>query len=266
MREKIIEILKEIGLTELEASIYERLLNEPKGESIDSILSYYNVQQDLIEDAIWNLVEKGLVSVISNRLEVFPPKESLVKILEEKRKKLEKELEEFEKFVLRLEQILEPIYWEKRFGIKPEDILEPMNDLSDMEKKTIELIKNAEKEILIFAATFGWYEKVREELSKALNKKVNVKVLMMAKDEDSIKRAYELKKNGVEVRYGLDEWYPLRGTLRDEEELVFLIWATRKEKVSQPIHYRPHYTRNKGLIKVFIDAFYKKWSEAKSIA
>ncbi|MEM3506926.1 MAG: helix-turn-helix domain-containing protein [Candidatus Bathyarchaeia archaeon] len=264
MYEKILEMLKEIGLTELEASIYESLLNKPKGESLDSILSSYNVQQDLIEDAIWNLVNKGLVSVVSNRLEVFPPKKSLAKILEEKRKELEKELEDFKKSISKLKQILEPIYWEKRFGIKPEDILDPMDGLSDMEAKTIELIKNAEKEILIFAATFGWYEKVREELTEALSKKVKVKVLMIAKDEASIKRAYELKKNGIEVRYGLDEWYPLRGTLRDEEELVFLIWATRKD-VSQPIHYKPHYTRNKGLIKVFIDAFYKKWSEAKAI-
>jgi len=265
MHEKVFKLLKEIGLTELEASIYENLLNKPKGESIDSILSNYNAPQDLIEDAIWNLVNKGLVSVSSNRLEVLPPKQSLIKILEEKRKNLEKEFEKFEGLILKLEQILEPIYWEKRFGIKPEEILEPMNDLNDMEKKTVELIKNAEKEILIFAATFGWYEKIREELFKALSKKVKVKVLMMAKDEASMKRAYELKKNGVEVKYNLDEWYPLRGTLKDKEELVFLIWATQKDKVTHPIHYRPHYTKNQGLIKVFIDAFYKKWSEAKPI-
>ncbi|MEM3061510.1 MAG: TrmB family transcriptional regulator sugar-binding domain-containing protein, partial [Candidatus Bathyarchaeia archaeon] len=183
----------------------------------------------------------------------------------EKRKKLEKELEEFKKSILMLEQILEPIYWEKRFGIKPEDILEPMSELSDMEKKTLELIKNAEKEVLIFAATFGLYERVREELYKASSKKVKVKVLMMAKDEDSIKRAHELKRNGIEVRYNLDEWYPLRGTLKDGEELVFLLWATRKDRVSRPIHYRPHYTKNQGLVKVFTDAFYKKWKEGKSI-
>jgi hypothetical protein len=57
----------------------------------------------------------------------------------------------------------------------------------------------------------------------------------------------------------------VRGTLVDDRELVFLVWATRKRGVSRPVYYRPHYTKNQGLVRVFRDAFLKRWEEGQTI-
>jgi hypothetical protein len=51
----------------------------------------------------------------------------------------------------------------------------------------------------------------------------------------------------------------------DDQELVFVVWATKKNDVPRPIYFRPNYTKNQGLIRIFRDAFQKRWEEAHSI-
>ena len=70
---------------------------------------------------------------------------------------------------------------------------------------------------------------------------------------------------GIQVRHCAEEWYPVRGTLVDDQELVFVIWATKKREVPRPIYYRPNYTRNQGLIRIFRDAYLKRWEEGQPI-
>jgi sugar-specific transcriptional regulator TrmB len=260
-----LELLRSLGFSDSQCRIYLALLESSEGESIDKVMTGLGVSPDEAERAIRLLVDCEAIKVISNRLEANPPKLFLSKLVERKRRESEQQLEDIAGKALSLQRLLEPAYWEKRRGIRPEDILEPLDDLADMEIRTVKMIGNAERYVGIFAQTFGWYAKVREELYRALDRGVTARILMIAVDEHSGAVSRELRDLGAEVRLSTQDWYPIRGTLVDSSELVFLVWATDKRQTPKPIYYRPHYTRNLGLIRVFADAFDKRWDLAKPI-
>jgi sugar-specific transcriptional regulator TrmB len=261
---KEIELLKSLGLSSGESEIYMRLLSQPEGEMLDKVLTAFGIPASIAEDSLKSLADKGLVRISSNRVEVIQPRIVLQRILDQRRRTLESQVATEASVALQLEKALEPIYWESRLGIRPEEIIEPLRDLSDMEVRTAQILGNAAKEAFIFAETFGWYGKVRESLFQAHDRGVAMKI-MMVKDESTRERVKELSGLGIRVRYCAEEWYPVRGTLIDDQELVFLVWATRKHGVPRPIYYRPHYTKNPGLIRIFRDAFLKRWEEGQPI-
>jgi sugar-specific transcriptional regulator TrmB len=192
------------------------------------------------------------------------PAQALNKVYLKLEKELKARIDSYQSTIFTLQESLESVYWQQRLGISPEEIIEPLKDLNSMEFQTIKIISNAEKYIMIFAGSFDWCEKVRVGLIKALNSGVSVMVMMRTTTPDSIKRAKNLIKDGIQVKRYKENWYPIRGTLADGNKLVFLIWATKKD-VKKPIHFRPNYTTNSGLITIFSDAFHTKWSEAESI-
>lgn len=265
MSSQDVMLLESLGFSDSQRKIYLALLESSEGESIERVMTGLGVPPSEAEKAIKFLVDKEAVRVVSNRLEVNPPKQFFTKLIDERRREAEKQLEDFTDKALSLQKLLEPAYWEKRRGLRPEDILEPLDDLGEMEIRTVKMIGNAEEYVRIFAQTFGWYAKIREELYRALDRAVKPRVLMTAVDEHSSMVCRELKDLGAEVRLSAQDWYPVRGTLVDDSELIFLIWATDKRKTLKPVYYRPHYTRNLGLIRVFSDAFDKRWGEAKPI-
>jgi sugar-specific transcriptional regulator TrmB len=259
------KLLKDLGLSSGEAKVYLQLLSRPEGEVLDKAISAFGIPAAMAEDSLKALADKGLVRISRNRVEAVQPRVVVQKILEQRRKSFEIQLAQENDAALSLEKSLEPIYWENRMGIKSEDIIEPLRDLADMELHTVRILGNAANETVIFAETFGWYERVRETLFQAHDRGVEIRILMIARDESTLKRAKDLQGIGVEVRHCTEEWYPVRGTLVDDQELVFLIWASRKREAIRPIYYRPHYTKNAGLIRVFRDAFHKRWEEGKRV-
>jgi len=265
MSEECLGLLRALGFKDGEAAIYFSLLERPEGEAIDKILLSSSMSPQEAEEAIKKLAAMGMVKVVSNRLEAADPKGFLGRILEDRRRQFEKALQEESQIVLALQKHLEPIYWEKRLGIRPEEIIQPLDSLQEMEVLTADLIGRAKEEILIFAQTFGWYEKIREPFLGALKRGVSAKVLMMEEDEYSAKRARELERHGVKIRLFGEEWYPARGTLVDGSELVFLIWATQKKGIARPVHYMPHHTKNLGLVRIFSDAFHRRWEGGRRI-
>jgi hypothetical protein len=86
---------------------------------------------------------------------------------------------------------------------------------------------------------------------------------MRVVDEETLSRASELKEMGAQVRKA-DEEYLMRGTLVDEAELIFVIWV--RKDVEKPVHFRPCYTKNAGLIRLFSDAFELRWSKAGEVS
>lgn len=259
------ELLKRLGFSDGESKIYLRLLSQAEGEMVDRIVTAFGIPASLAEESLKGLVDKGLVKISSNRVETVQPRTFLRSTLEQRKRTLENQMSEETSAALELERLLELVYWERRMGIRPEEIIEPLRDLSDMELQTARIIANAAREAFIFAETFGWYEKVRESLFQAHDRGVSMKILMMVSDESTKERAKELRGLGVQVRHCIEEWYPVRGTLVDDQELVFLIWATKKRDVPRPVYYRPHYTKNQGLIRIFRDAFLKRWEEGQTI-
>lgn len=265
MSDRGTELLKSLGFSESQCKIYFALLEFSEGESIDRVITELGVPVTDAEGAIKLLLEREAIKVISNRLEANPPKQFLSKLLEKRTEESEKQLKDLSERALSLQKILEPTYWEKRRGLRPEDILEPLDDLPTMEIRTVKIVGNAEKNIRIFAQTFGWYMKIREELYRATERGVKMRIIMTAIDTHSDQVGKELRDLGAEVRLSGQDWYPIRGTLIDDSELVFLIWATDKRQAPRPVYYRPHYTKNPGLIRVFADAFAKRWDQAKPI-
>ena len=259
------ELLKRLGLSAGESKVYLRLLSQSEGEMVDRIVTAFGIPAAIAEDSLKGLADKGLVRISSNRVEVVQPRTFLQRILEQRKTILENQIAQESSAALELEKLLEPLYWEGRMGIRPEEIIEPLRDLPDMELHTARMLGNATQEALIFAQTFGWYGKVRESLFQAHDRRVAIRILMMVSDESTREKAKELEGLGIQVRHCIDEWYPVRGTLVDGQELVFLIWATKKRDVPRPVYYRPHYTKNPGLIRIFRDAFLKRWEEGKPI-
>ncbi len=259
------ELLTSLGLSKNEALVYLHLLEMSEGRTLEEVIVSLNLPSSETQEALGRLFTNEALKVYSNRFEAIDPTEALENILRKRRMEVSKHLEGMRETVSTLQRSLEPIYWEKRLGIRPAEILDPLGDLNAMEVKTVGVVSKAEKSIAIFTETFGWYDRVREELISTLDRRVAVRVLMLIVDKDSEGRAKDLNQMGVKVRHCVEEWYPVRGTLVDEKELVFLIWATRKKGVPLPVHYRPHYTTNAGLIKIFTDAFEKRWEEAKPI-
>jgi sugar-specific transcriptional regulator TrmB len=263
--DKEVKLLQELGLSDGEARVYLQLLRRPQGEMLEKMVTAFNIPTSEAEDSLKSLADKGLVRISRNRVEAVQPRIVVQTMLERRRKSVEAQLAQESSNALALEKILEPVYWENRMGLRSEEIIEPLRDLADMELHTAQILGNASKEAIIFAETFGWYDKVREALFQAHDRDVKLRILMMANDESTLKRARELQSIGVQVRHCTEEWYPVRGTLVDDQELVFLIWATREREVVRPIYYRPHYTKNAGLIRIFRDAFQKRWEEGTSI-
>ena len=264
---EVFDLMLEIGFTRAECEIYFSLLDRPDGEPIDSVLTGSKMSQGQAESALKNLVDQGLVNVSSNRLLASEPKVFLARFQERKRQELSKGFEQLNSRTARLLTLLEPTYWEKRLGIKPEDLLEPLTSLEEMEVRTVRVIGDSSREVCISAETFGWFGKVQEEMYRALERGVKFRVLMLARDHETLDRAKEVRKLGVDIRQSREDWYPVRGTLGDNRELVFLIWAEQESKgvAKRARFFRPHYTRNEGMIRVFADAFDKRWAEASKM-
>ena len=264
-KDKEEKLLRDLGLSDGEVKVYLQLLRRPQGEMLDKVVTTFAIPTSEAEDSLKSLADKGLVRIFRNKVEAVQPRIVAQTLLERRRKTIEAQLAQESSNALALEKMLEPVYWENRMGLRSEEIIEPLRDLADMELHTAQILGNAAKEAVIFAETFGWYDKVREALFQAHDRGVKLRILMMANDESTLRRARELQGIGVQVRHCTEEWYPVRGTLVDDQELVFLIWATREREVVRPIYYRPHYTKNAGLIRIFRDAFQKRWEEGAPV-
>jgi len=257
--EEEVGLLMALGFTEAEAELYMKAFMKPEGLLIERAL---DPSSEEVQEAIKRLVDRGAVKVISNRLQIEDPGRFISRLIEGKRSECEAIFEDYGNKARELRKRLEPLFWEVRMGVRAEEIIVPLEDFGGMELQTVRMIAGSKERISIFAETFGWYDRIREELLKALERGAKARILMFASDHGSRRRADELKGCGVEVRRLKESGYPIRGTLVDGSELVFLIWA-RKGKGEKPLYYRPHYTRNAGLIRIFSDAFEKRWGEAE---
>lgn len=259
------QLLESLGLSEGESKVYLKLLLQQQGEMVDKVVTAFGISAEVAEGALKALTDKGLIKISSNRAEAVQPRTAIQRILDQRKRTVENQMSHEASVAMQLERSLEPVYWESRLGIRPEEVIEPLRDLPDMELRTARILGTASKEVFVFAETFGWYDRVRESIFQAHDRHVDMKVLMMVRDDSTKSRADELRGLGISVRHCAEEWYPVRGTLVDDQELVFVIWATRKSAVPRPIYFRPNYTRNQGLIRIFRDAFMKRWEEAQDI-
>lgn len=253
-------VLLSLGFTDAEMAVYEALIK--RGDMRRGALSKeVPMSQKELDASLQRLIDFGAVDAVGDLLSPIPPKAFLQKYL--KKAEVEKELQmaDLKRKVDEMIAILEPIYAEKRLGMKVEELIQPIDTLTSMEIRTVKIISRARSEVCILAEQFSWFPKVREELLSALDRKVKIKVLLLLADGDVKERIEEMKKYGIDVRLASCDWRSARYTIVDENDLVFLIWA--RKSGNSKIYYKPGYTKNHGLISVFRDSFEQLWEKAK---
>ncbi len=260
---EVAQDLEGLGLSQVEAMIYLASVRTTNS-TIEEMANKIGTPLSKTERAVERLVELGLLKfgVEPNRFEATTPARA-IRILEKERvRNLNQELSRIQDTAQSLRRLLQNQYTESRIGMKPEELLESLPSLSEMELRTVRMVDDAEHDVAFFTASFGWYEKIREALQGAMNRGVAIRALMQIPDEESRLVARELVENKVTVRVAAEEWHPLRGTIVDSTQAVFVIWATKKGRTEMPVYYRPTYTLNLGLVKVFLDAFERRWENA----
>jgi sugar-specific transcriptional regulator TrmB len=265
---RITESLRRIGLTSYESEAYLALLKsrELTAEEISKMTS---VPITRVYGTLEQLMQKGFARIVESRPKKFhaiSPEEAKREYLTQLRRNFETNLLTMEETMRDLQRQVEPIYVESHLQVKAEELLESLEDLRVMEQRTSEYVQEASKEVLISTALFSWLPKLKPQLRNVLAKGVSVKILMQVADSQVKRHLDDLRDMGAQIRDTPDPWHPVRGTLVDNRDLIFVIWAAEEaERHWNPIVYTPNHTKNPGLIRIFRESFLYRWSDSKKL-
>ena len=263
---RITESLRSIGLTSYESEAYLALLKsrELTAEEISKMTS---VPITRVYGTLEQLMQKGFARIVESRPKKFraiSPEEAKREYLTHARRNFERNLLTMEETMGDLQRQVEPIYVESHLQVKAEELLESLEDLRVMEKRTSEYVQEASNEVLISTALFSWLPKLKPQLRNSLARGVSVKILMQFADSQVKRHLDDLRDMGAQIRETPDPWHPVRGTLVDNKDLIFVIWAAEEaERHWNPIVYTPNHTKNPGLIRIFRESFLYRWSNSK---
>lgn len=265
---RITESLRRIGLTSYESDAYLALLKsrELTAEEISKMTS---VPITRVYGTLEQLMQKGFARIVESRPKKFhaiSPEEAKREYLTHVRRNFETNLLTMEETMRDLQRQVEPIYVESHLQVKAEELLESLEDLRVMEQRTSEYVQEASKEVLISTALFSWLPKLKPRLRNVLARGVSVKILMQFADSQVKRHLDDLRDMGAQIRETPDPWHPVRGTLVDNRDLIFVIWAAEEaERHWNPIVYTPNHTKNPGLIRIFRESFLYRWSDSKKL-
>ncbi len=266
---RIKEQLRRVGLTSYESEAYLALLQrrEVTAEEISKMTS---VPITRVYGTLEQLTQKGFARIVESRPKKFhavSPEEARREYLTQLRRNFETNLLTLGETMGNLQRQVEPIYVESHLQVKAEELLEPLEDLRIMEKRTGDYVQEATEEIMISTALFSWLPKLKTQLRNALARGVSVRILMQLADSRVKRHLDDLNNLGAQIRDTADPWHPVRGTLIDNNDLIFVIWAAEEaERHWNPIVYTPNHTKNPGLIRIFRESFLYRWSNSKKIA
>jgi sugar-specific transcriptional regulator TrmB len=265
---KLTESLRRAGFTAYESEAYIALL-KARELTAEDISRTTKIPITRVYGTLEQLMQKGFARIVQSRPKRYhavPPNQAKQEYLVSLRRSFESNLLSLEEIMYTLQKEVEPLYVEGHLQVKAEELLEPLENLQVMERRTSEQLQRADKEVLISTALFSWFPKIRERLRDALDRDVKVRILMQFNQSQMRRNLSELNKAGAQIRDTRDPWHPVRGTLIDNKELVFVIWAAEEtERHWNPIVYIPHYTRNPGFIRIFRESFDFRWGSAKRI-
>jgi len=266
---RIKEQLRRVGLTSYESEAYLALLQrrEVTAEEISKMTS---VPITRVYGTLEQLTQKGFARIVESRPKKFhavSPEEARREYLTQLRRNFETNLLTLGETMGNLQRQVEPIYVESHLQVKAEELLEPLEDLRIMEKRTGDYVQEATEEIMISTALFSWLPKLKTQLRNALARGVSVRILMQLADSRVKRHLDDLNNLGAQIRDTADPWHPVRGTLIDNNDLIFVIWAAEEaERHWNPIVYTPNHTKNPGLIRIFRESFLYRWSNSKKMA
>jgi sugar-specific transcriptional regulator TrmB len=259
------EYLKQVGLTSYESEAYLALLSKSV-MTAEEISEKTSVPITRVYGTLEQLMQKGFAKIVQGRPKRFhavSPEQAKREYMTHLRQGFETQLLTIDETLRHLQRQVEPLYVQSHLQVKAEELLEPLSDLRNMERRTIEYVKQAKDEVLISTALFSWLPRVKATLSDAAHKGVNVRVLMQMGESQQRNHLGELTKLGVQIRASPDPWHPVRGTLVDSKDLIFVIWAAEEaERHWNPIVYTPNHTKNPGLIRIFRESFLFRWANS----
>ena len=266
MSSRLMDDLKQVGFTTYESQAYVALLSK-RVMTADEIADKTAIPITRVYGTLEQLMQKGFAKIVQGRPKRFhaiSPDQAKREYVTHLRENFESELLTIDETLRHLQRQVEPIYVESHLQVKAEELLEPLADLRVMERRTTDYLNGAIDEILISTALFSWLPKVKISLKEAVKRGTEVKVLLQVADTQVKNHIAELSKLGVQFRDSPDPWHPVRGTLVDGKELVFVIWAAEEtERHWSPIVYIPNHTKNPGLIRIFRESFLFRWSGAR---
>ncbi len=257
-----------LGLTDYESRAYLTLVKREE-LTADEVSRLSGIPLPRVYSVLDKLVRESFIKTYNTRpmkFEALPPSHAFARLEKKREQEVMLQLSEWKTTLNNLRGTLEPTYGRAKLRIRPEELLESLPDLNSMEERTKSIINLVTEEILILTAEFGWFPKIYENLKKTAGKGAAVRVLMDTNDETTRHQAQSVRELGVEVRGMPKGYYPLRGTIVDRSKLVFLIWSEAKEGAKPAFIYRPSYTENRGLIRVFLDAFERHWEKGKRVS
>ena len=259
------DYLKQVGLTTYESEAYLTLLSR-RIMTAEEISEKTPIPITRVYGTLEQLMQKGFAKIVQGRPKRFhavSPEQAKREYVTHLRQNFETELLTIDETLRHLQRQVEPIYVESHLQVKAEELLEPLADLRDMEKRTVDYIKQAEDEVLVSTALFSWLPKIKTTLRDAAKRGVKTKVLMQVRDNQIVDQLGELSRLGIRIRESPDPWHPVRGTLVDGKDLVFVIWvAEEAERHWNPIVYTPNHTKNPGLIRIFRESFLFRWGSS----
>ena len=266
---RITEQLRRVGLTSYESEAYLALLQR-REVTAEEIAKVTSVPVTRVYGTLELLAQKGFARIIESRPKKFhavSPQEANREYLSNLRRNFETNLLTVEEAMAELQRQVEPIYVESHLQVKAEELLEPLENLRVMEKRTNDYVQEASEEILISTALFSWLPKLKTQLRNALARGVSIRILMQLSDSQVKRDLDDLKNLGAQIRDTPDPWHPVRGTLIDAKDLIFVIWASEEaERHWNPIVYTPNHTKNPGLIRIFRESFLYRWGDAKKMS
>ena len=257
--------LKALGLTQYEVKTLITLI-ALSSSTAEEIHKQTDIPTPRIYDTIDNLEKKGLVRTISGRpmrFEAINLKKGLDNLLRFKEQEYHDQLDKMATVSQEIVSLLSDPEYQSKLIIKPDELLEAYSSLEDMQVKSKNIIKHGKKEISIFTNVFYWYNDVKKEIKDALDNGVNVRVIMSVEDSKSKDVAKNLLDLGAQVKSILEGNVLARGTLVDQEQVVFVIWVSpgKHEKYV----YRPHFSSNSGIIEIFSNNFEYLWEKGEEI-
>ena len=260
------ESLRRVGLTAYESEAYLALLSK-RELTAEDVARQTSVPITRVYGTLEQLMQKGFARIVQSRPKRFhavAPAEAKREYLTQLRQNFEQDLLSIEEVMRLMQRQVEPIYVESHLQVKAEELLEPLDSLQVMEKRTRDYVQTATDEVLISTALFSWLPRVRVQLKDALKRGAKLRILMQLPNSQVVKHLNELIEMGAQIRDTRDPWHPVRGTLIDNRELAFVIWAAEEaERYWNPIVYTPNHTKNPGLIRIFRESFLFRWEKAK---
>ena len=267
MSSRLMEYLKQAGLTTYESQAYLALLSK-RLMTAEEISEKTSVPITRVYGTLEQLMQKGFAKIVLGRPKRFhavSPEQAKREYVTHLRESFEADLLTIDETLRHLQRQVEPIYVDSHLQVKAEELLEPLADLRAMEKRTIDYINGASDEVLISTALFSWLPKVKAPIREAVRRGAKVRVLMQFGDVQFKGYRGELTRFGVQVMESPDPWHPVRGTLVDGKDLVFVIWAAEEaERHWNPIVYTPNHTKNPGLIRIFRESFLFRWANSRA--